>query len=152
MNNNNNNNNNSIKDNFVSQTALHQLLLQIHNNDVVSAKSIGSSVGKRATLLLLDHTLEPTQTATMKFISSKIWPQLYGHQVESLRTDNNGTFVLLDSKLVPVMRCTKHKNYIEFNESVIKGVLQSLGYQEESFRVNYIGLSKGMAQIQVHFK
>jgi hypothetical protein len=83
---------------------------------------------------LIDNPLE-----AMKFICRDVWKNLFGKQMDNLRTNHIGTFVLVDNKPICYSNCcyitaleidetiSRASPYIEFNAGLIHGVLASLG-------------------------
>ena len=59
-----------------------------------------TSIGNVSTTALVDNPLE-----AMKFICRDVWKNLFGKQMDNLRTNHIGTFVLIDNKPVPYASC-----------------------------------------------
>lgn len=79
---------------------------------------IGYTVGfKTAQILLMDNTdattignvstaaLVENPLEAMKFICRDVWKNLFGKQMDNLRTNHIGTFVLVDNRPVPYASC-----------------------------------------------
>ncbi|SCU95844.1 LANO_0E11584g1_1 [Lachancea nothofagi CBS 11611] len=78
----------------------------------------------------------------MKFVCRDVWRQMYGKQIDNLKTNHRGTFYLLDYNYKPIESFALEENlsaqehtliepYLEIPCGVIRGVLESLGFQEE---------------------
>lgn len=105
--------------------------------------TIGFNVGcKSSQLLLTTNTSLPVLSAgntleAMKFICRDVWKNMYGKQIDNLRTNHVDTFVLVDNHPATASSCMVFDNYLkdkdltppylEFNTGLITGVLSSLG-------------------------
>ncbi|SCV02975.1 LAME_0H06700g1_1 [Lachancea meyersii CBS 8951] len=80
--------------------------------------------------------------AVMKFVCRDVWRQLFGKQIDNLKTNHRGTFYLLDNNYKPVESFALDEDmsqeeqtliepYLEIPCGVIRGVLDSLGFQEK---------------------
>ncbi|KAL6451473.1 TRS33 Trafficking protein particle complex subunit 33 [Candida maltosa Xu316] len=75
----------------------------------------------------------------MKFVCRDVWKCLYNKQMDNLRTNHRGTFVLVDNnyKLISSLNSskgmqdtlTKSKTYLWFPCGVIRGILMSFGIE-----------------------
>jgi hypothetical protein len=81
-------------------------------NTLSSINSIGYDVGfKTATTLLLSPNstsqfhLSNDPLEAMKFICRDVWKGLFGKQMDNLRTNHTGTFVLVDNSPIPYTNC-----------------------------------------------
>lgn len=77
----------------------------------------------------------------MKFICRDVWRQLFGKQIDNLKTNHKGVFYLFDYEYKPI-QCFSIKDdsalelklvepFLEIPTGIIKGVLHSLGFQKE---------------------
>lgn len=124
---------------------------------VSGISTIGFNVGfKAAQLLLLDPgastklsntALVDNPLEAMKFICRDVWKSMFGRQMDNLRTNHLGTFVLVDHRPVAYANChymgvvpsgsrlpqgttptsARAPPYVEFNAALIHGVLECLG-------------------------
>lgn len=78
----------------------------------------------------------------MKFVCRDVWKQLFGKQIDNLKTNHRGTFYLLDYNYRPIESFSLDADnldrekaliepYLEIPCGVIEGVLASLGFQKE---------------------
>ena len=75
----------------------------------------------------------------MKFVCRDVWKCLYNKQMDNLRTNHRGTFVLVDNnyKLISLLNSSKGmqetlskaKVYLWFPCGVIRGILMSFGIE-----------------------
>lgn len=103
--------------------------------------AIGFSLGLRLTEVLMYKA--PTQTKAddildiMKFVCRDVWRCLYGKQMDNLRTNHRGTFVLVDNNHRLVARLlsaagtldtnAKANVFLWFPCGIIRGILLSFG-------------------------
>jgi len=71
---------------------------------------------------------------TMKFVCKEFWMALYKKQIDNLRTNHQGVFVLQDNRfrLLTQMSCNKQymelaPRYLAFPCGLIRGALSNLG-------------------------
>lgn len=119
---------------------------------------IGFNVGYKSTeLLLMDPSISTTSLTNlsnnalienpleaMKFICRDVWKNIFGKQMDNLRTNHVGTFVLVDHKPISYYNCyyttstststtgehatvKRAAPFLEFNVGLIYGVLACLG-------------------------
>lgn len=119
---------------------------------------IGFNVGFKSTeLLLIDPSISTTSLTNvsnnaltenpleaMKFICRDVWKNIFGKQMDNLRTNHVGTFVLVDHKPISYYNCyyttstttsttgdhatnERAAPFLEFNVGLIYGVLACLG-------------------------
>ncbi|GMM38362.1 Trs33 protein [Saccharomycopsis crataegensis] len=123
------------------------------NNDVIyRIESYGYNIGLRVGELL-NYKLNNDEFANglnrqnlklnmdilniMKFICRDIWKNLYGKQMDNLRTNHRGAFVLIDHNFKGISKMNsakgeeitneKIKTYLWFPCGIIRGILSSLG-------------------------
>lgn len=75
----------------------------------------------------------------MKFVCRDVWKLIYGKQMDNLRTNHRGTFVLIDNSFKNFNRfdspidfndtLTKSKPYLWIPTGIIRGVLKSFGVE-----------------------
>ncbi|GMM54458.1 Trs33 protein [Maudiozyma humilis] len=119
-----------------------------YNRVLDRVRNIGFQVGSKLSELLI-FTNNPNLQfkdmdllLVMKFICRDVWKQLYGKQIDNLKTNHRGTFYLTDNDYQPIRQFSLEENaskrelkltepYLEFPVGIIKGVLSSLGYPPE---------------------
>lgn len=131
----------------------------VNSPDTLSyINKIGYNVGfKTAQLLLIDPEVGTTTISNMsnnslidnpleamKFICRDVWKNIFGKQMDNLRTNHVGTFVLVDHKPISYSNCfytvsmatsssginataDRAAPFLEFNVGLIHGVLACLG-------------------------
>lgn len=133
----------------------HKLCLQLYEADteakeriLARLRSIGFQTGNKLSELLV-FSNNPNLTfkdmdllAIMKFICRDVWKQMFGKQIDNLKTNHRGTFYLFDYEYRPIQpfaldaQSTEKelemiKPFLEIPVGIIKGVLSSLGYKED---------------------
>ncbi|QLL32801.1 hypothetical protein HG536_0D03230 [Torulaspora globosa] len=133
----------------------HKLCLQLYEAEEERKKrilerlrSMGFQTGNKLSELLV-FSNNPNLTfkdmdllAIMKFICRDVWKQMFGKQIDNLKTNHRGTFYLFDYEYRPIQpfalddQSTEKelemvKPFLEIPVGVIKGVLSSLGYKQE---------------------
>ncbi|EDO17187.1 hypothetical protein Kpol_1072p57 [Vanderwaltozyma polyspora DSM 70294] len=116
-------------------------------------RNIGFQIGNKMSELLV-FTNNPNLEfkdmdllLIMKFICRDVWKQLYGKQIDNLKTNHRGTFYLFDYDYKPIQpfsiegdnsdEKTQEKElelvkpFLEIPVGIINGVLSSLGYNKE---------------------
>lgn len=110
--------------------------------------SIGFQIGNKLTELLIFsnnpnlHFDKMDLLTVMKFICRDVWRQLFGKQIDNLKTNHRGTFYLFDYEYKPIQDFALDEQstdkelemvepYLEIPCGVIRGVLASLGFQRE---------------------
>lgn len=126
-----------------------------YNNILKRIRDIGIKLGSRLTNLLVFtnnvnlNFKEMDLLLIMKFICRDVWKQLFGKQIDNLKTNHRGTFYLIDydypliqdfcietntipSQLNEEQVTNKElkliEPFLELPVGIIKGVLLSLGY------------------------
>lgn len=101
---------------------------------LLDPNSSTTTISNMSNTALIDNPLE-----AMKFICRDVWKNIFGKQMDNLRTNHAGTFVLVDNKPISYGNCyfvpssnmqdtvSRAPAYIEFNAGLIHGVLASLG-------------------------
>ncbi|CAL9730172.1 trafficking protein particle complex subunit 33 [Monosporozyma unispora] len=128
------------------------------NNTLKRVRDIGIKLGTRLTNLLVFtnnvnlNFKEMDLLLIMKFICRDVWKQIFGKQIDNLKTNHRGTFYLIDydyaliqdfcietntipSQLNEEVITSKElklvEPFLELPVGIIKGVLLSLGYPLE---------------------
>ncbi|CCD23465.1 Trs33p NDAI_0B04310 [Naumovozyma dairenensis CBS 421] len=115
------------------------------NNISERLRNIGFQLGKKLSELLV-FTNNPNLKfkgmdllMVMKFICRDVWKQIFGKQIDNLKTNHRGTFYLIDYEYRPIqsfslsetaskMELKLAEPFFELPLGIIKGVLASLGY------------------------
>ncbi|CAB4254214.1 similar to Saccharomyces cerevisiae YOR115C TRS33 One of 10 subunits of the transport protein particle (TRAPP) complex of the cis-Golgi which mediates vesicle docking and fusion [Maudiozyma barnettii] len=143
---------NLLKDIVPSNQLIHDLLdtkdEDKYNKVIDRVRNIGFQVGNKLSELLI-FTNNPNLQfkdmdilLIMKFVCRDVWKQLYGKQIDNLKTNHRGTFYLFDYDYPPIREFCIEENalkkelklvepFLEFPVGIIKGVLASLGYPPE---------------------
>lgn len=82
-------------------------------------------------------TEKQTELDIMKFICKELWPILYKKQIDNLKTNHRGTFVLIDNNFKYCQRMATNEGtaetikratpYLWFPVGMLRGVLAALG-------------------------
>lgn len=116
----------------------------LHSEDVThKLENCGYSIGIRLSEVLIykdsqNEILKNLELLNiMKFICRDVWRELYGKQMDNLRTNHRGTFVLIDNAFKTFQRFDspvdlqdtiyKCKPYLWISSGIIRGVLKSFG-------------------------
>jgi len=111
------------------------------NNEAIFYKleRLGFRVGQKlAEKYTTDHARFNDQLDCVKFICKDFWQSLYKKQVDNLRTNHRGVYVLHDSKFKPLTHVSLESSlpipakeaaslYVMFPCGLIRGALQALG-------------------------
>ncbi|QLQ79676.1 hypothetical protein HG537_0C03240 [Torulaspora globosa] len=133
----------------------HKLCIQLYEAEedtkeriLERLRSMGFQTGNKLSELLV-FSNNPNLTfkdmdllAIMKFICRDVWKQMFGKQIDNLKTNHRGTFYLFDYEYRPIQpfalddQSTEKelemvKPFLEIPVGIIKGVLASLGYKQE---------------------
>lgn len=116
----------------------------INSDDVtLRNENYGFQVGIRLCELLMYKNLQSSKITNildiMKFVCRDVWRCLYGKQMDNLRTNHRGIFVLVDNncRLISSMNSskglpdtiTRAKSFLWFPCGVIRGILLSFGIE-----------------------
>lgn len=123
--------------------------LPLLNSDDVSIRieKYGFQIGVSLAEVLLFKNNHISHTTTkigdildiMKFICRDVWKCVYGKQMDNLRTNHRGTFVLVDNSFKTIRgmnspkgiqdTTAKAETYLWFSSGLIRGVLSSFGIE-----------------------
>lgn len=112
-------------------------------------RNIGFQTGTKVTELLVFSNnpnlkfKDMDLLSVMKFICRDVWKQMFGKQIDNLKTNHRGTFYLFDYEYRPIQSFSLDnestekeldmvKPFLEIPIGIIKGVLASLGYLPEN--------------------
>ncbi|CAH2354506.1 trafficking protein particle complex subunit 33 [[Candida] railenensis] len=116
----------------------------INSDDVtLRNENYGFQVGIRLCELLMYKNLQSSKITNildiMKFVCRDVWRCLYGKQMDNLRTNHRGIFVLVDNncRLISSMNSSKGlpdtisraRSFLWFPCGVIRGILLSFGIE-----------------------
>lgn len=116
----------------------------INTDDVtLRNETYGFQVGIRLCELLMYKNLQSSKITNildiMKFVCRDVWRCLYGKQMDNLRTNHRGVFVLVDNncRLISSMNSSKGlpdtisraRSFLWFPCGVIRGILLSFGIE-----------------------
>ncbi|OCH94169.1 transport protein particle component [Obba rivulosa] len=97
---------------------------------------VGANVAER---LSHDRAMFTDTLDAVKFICKDLWAACWDKQVDNLRTNHRGVYVLQDNAFKPITRISgwegranslrKAKLYVAMPAGIIKGALHRLGYQ-----------------------
>ncbi|TKR71630.1 hypothetical protein L596_019198 [Steinernema carpocapsae] len=75
-----------------------------------------------------------TELDIMKFVCKEFWTSAFGKQVDNLRTNHQGVYVVQDNRFYTVSTFSESKQYLEeaamylsFPSGMVRGALQNLG-------------------------
>lgn len=105
----------------------------------VRLETIGMHVGANFTeRLCRDRPLFTETLDAIKFICKDIWAAFWDKQVDNLRTNHRGVYVLQDNQFKPIMRISSYdgradalrraKIYTAMPAGIIRGALSRMGY------------------------
>ncbi|KAK8774471.1 trafficking protein particle complex subunit Trs33 [Amblyomma americanum] len=102
---------------------------------VTKLEQIGFSTGYRLVeRLTKDWPRFKTELDVIKFICKEFWSAVYKKQIDNLRTNHHGVYVLHDNKFRFLTQLSNNKQYIEmapkylaFTCGLIRGTLANLG-------------------------
>jgi len=106
------------------------------NNELLSKlEFIGFSTGYRLIeRLLRDSPRFKDELDTIKFICKDFWTAVYKKQIDNLRTNHQGTYVLQDNSFKFLSKISATKQYLEhgpkflaYTCGIIRGALANLG-------------------------
>lgn len=78
----------------------------------------------------------------MKFVCKELWTAVFRKQIDNLKTNHRGTFVLTDNVFGPLRRCSLEAGkmeearalaapFLNFPQGVVRGALMALGLDAE---------------------
>ncbi|AMD19708.1 HCL443Cp [Eremothecium sinecaudum] len=155
----------------------HKLIEELQKADTETRDSvylrlngIGFNIGVKLTELLIFsnnpnlHFDSMDLLAVMKFICREVWIQVYGKQINNLKTNHRGTFYLFDYEFPPIQHMSLEgeasqveldmvKPYLQIPCGLIRGVLASLGFEGEAVTVgvSYVDLPSDRLPLSIMF-
>ncbi|CAD5113175.1 DgyrCDS2364 [Dimorphilus gyrociliatus] len=109
----------------------------IHNKDLIVSKL--EKMGHRVGQGMIDRFTKDSprfkdELDIMKFICKDFWTAVFKKQVDNLRTNHQGVYVLLDKKFRLLTHLSSEKEYVEiapkfiaFSCGLIRGALSNFG-------------------------
>ncbi|CUM64146.1 uncharacterized protein PRCAT00001738001 [Priceomyces carsonii] len=134
----------TIPKDFAGRVNVLERLLSVSDDVTLRVEGYGYSLGQRISeLLMYRSSLVSPNTKfvdildIMKFVCRDVWKCLYGKQMDNLRTNHRGTFVLVDNSYRLISRMNspkgmhdtlnKAKCFLWFPCGIIRGILISFG-------------------------
>lgn len=91
----------------------------IQENDISTIEYIGYSTGyKMIEKLTKDWTRFRDELETIKFICTDFWTSIYKKQIDNLRTNHHGVYVLQDNSFRFLTRLSSGSQYLEHSPKV----------------------------------
>lgn len=124
---------------FINIEMVDTIFKMAERPDIAATKleALGFSVGQKlAERYATDRTIFHEKIDIIKFVCREFWSNLFQKQVDSLRTNRKGTFVLTDQKLRWITRLSSDttsktkmlaEKFVLFPCGIIKGALDLLG-------------------------
>ncbi|XP_038549132.1 trafficking protein particle complex 6b-like isoform X1 [Micropterus salmoides] len=112
---------------------------EMDNKDRAACVSVLESMGFRVGQGLIERLARDSpsfkdELDVMKFICKDFWTKVFRRQIDNLRTNHQGTYVLQDNKfsLLTQLSCGKQyldqaPKYLAFSCGVVRGALSNLG-------------------------
>lgn len=124
-------------------TAIYQSDHLISDDTSFRVEIYGYNLGMRLAEYLMFKLLSDLKINVsldvMKFLCRDLWKALYGKQINSLRTNHRGTFVLIDKEFRSISKFSSPNNkketeniakiHLQFPCGIIRGVLKSFGIE-----------------------
>lgn len=118
---------------------------KVHHSSLKMIYDVGFTVGEKLSELLIFRNNPNLQfkdmdlLLVMKFICRDVWKQVFGKQIDNLKTNHRGTFYLIDYDYRPIQNFSIDGDdpakelqlvepFLQFPIGIVKGVLASLGY------------------------
>ncbi|XP_076591793.1 trafficking protein particle complex subunit 6B, like [Chaetodon auriga] len=114
---------------------------EMDNKDRAVCVSVLESMGFRVGQGLIERLTRDTpsfkdELDVMKFICKDFWTKVFRRQVDNLRTNHQGTYVLQDNKFSLLTQMSSGKQYLDqapkylaFSCGVVRGALSNLGLE-----------------------
>ncbi|GEQ70026.1 hypothetical protein JCM33374_g3702 [Metschnikowia sp. JCM 33374] len=133
----------SIKDDLPGTVAVFSSELLNSEDTSLRIESYGYDLGLRLTEVLMYKSATQSKIVDileiMKFICRDAWKTLHGKQMDNLRTNHRGTFVLIDNQYRPTAgfcsdkgkpdAVAKARAYTYWPCGIIRGILSSFGVE-----------------------
>jgi hypothetical protein len=103
--------------------------------DVTKVESVGYNTGfKYVEKMTKDWTRFKDELDIMKFICKEFWTSIFRKQIDNLRTNHQGVYVLLDQRFRFTARMSNSKQFVDqmprylaFTCGLVRGALDKLG-------------------------
>lgn len=133
----------SFPDDLPGSNAVYKSDLLISDDTAYRMKQYGSHLGLRLVATLMYSQTNDVKMLlvldVMKFLCKELWKALYGKQIDSLRTNHRGTYVLIDNNSRSIANLSSAnstsemistaKAYLELPCGIIRGAINSLGIE-----------------------
>lgn len=111
------------------------LTMRQAETDVTPVEAIGFATGQKfAEKLTKDYNRFKDELDIIKFVCKEFWNALFGKQIDNLRTNHMGVYVLLDQRFRLISRISNSRQfndqmprYVAFTCGMTRGALASLG-------------------------
>lgn len=131
----------STPDDLPGTSVIFRSDLLMSDDTIYRVETYGYSLGMRLAEYIMYSLRSEIKLVVvldvMKFICRELWKELYGKQMDSLRTNHRGTFVLIDTNFKSIANLSSPdsiselmsaaKVYLLFPCGIIRGVLTSFG-------------------------
>lgn len=105
--------------------------------DVTKLEELGFVTGQKfAEKLTKDYSRFKDELDIIKFICKEFWSGLFGKQIDNLRTNHQGVYVLLDQRFKFISRISNSRQfndqmprYLTFTCGLTRGALANLGLE-----------------------
>lgn len=105
--------------------------------NVTKLEQVGFVTGQKfAEKLTKDYSRFKDELDIIKFICKEFWNALFGKQIDNLRTNHQGVYVLLDQRFKFISRISNSKQfneqiprYVAFTCGMTRGALSNLGLE-----------------------
>ncbi|XP_008307987.1 trafficking protein particle complex subunit 6B, like [Cynoglossus semilaevis] len=113
--------------------------MQMDNKDRAACVSVLESMGFRVGQGLIERLTRDSpsfkdELDIMKFICKDFWTKVFRRQIDNLRTNHQGTYVLQDNKFTMLTQLSNGKQYLDhapkhlaFSCGMVRGALSNLG-------------------------
>lgn len=99
---------------------------------------------------------------TIKFLCKELWIAVFRKQIDNLKTNHRGTFVLTDNRFEPLRRCSlapgrmeeakvRATPFLHFPTGLLRGALAALGLEAE-VKAEVVGSGLPGASFQIKMK
>ncbi|CDO51095.1 similar to Saccharomyces cerevisiae YOR115C TRS33 One of 10 subunits of the transport protein particle (TRAPP) complex of the cis-Golgi [Geotrichum candidum] len=123
----------------------------VNDDDVYyKIEQFGFKLGRNlAEIFTRERERFQNQLDVMKFICKELWPLIFKKQIDNLKTNHRGTYVLIDSNFTFCSKMSTNQSaqntvkqampYLWFPMGIIRGTLSALGVEASlSFESNHL--------------
>lgn len=127
---------------------LHEILILILNfqeNDLANLEYIGYTTGYRIIeRLTRDYPRFKDELDTMKFICTDFWSSIYKKQIDNLRTNHQGVYVLQDNSFRFLNKLSTGSQYLEHAPKVRRSILFKWVWLTFGLNFQYVAFTCGL--------